>query len=174
MNKNRKIHIIKIGVAIFVLLVLILTYFSFYSKIKLLSGQIGSAERSIMILEEKRRDLDTAAVVLAGLESEVGAIKSAFLSEENFPVFINTLEDFGRNSGAKFTAKEANFPANESSQAELSFSLKGQFENIFRFLHLLDNSQYSGVLKKIFIYRDGDDSTGFSAEIDYLIFNFRL
>ena len=174
MNKNSKVQIIKISVALLALLILILVYFNFYSRIKFLSGQIGSAERLIVILEEKKLDLDSAAVALLDLKNEMAVIKSAFLSEENFAVFVNTLEDFGRNSGAKFIAKEANFPKNESGSVEFSFSLNGEFKNIFRFLYLLDNSQYSGILRKISLHRDGEGSTSFTANIDYLIFNFRL
>src|SRR3989338_2301865 len=98
MNKNNKIQIIKVGASLVVVLVLVFVYFSFCSKIKLLSAQIHGAERSIKILEE------------------------------NFVGFVNTLEDFGKKSEVGFIAKEANFSQNGSGQAEFSFSLKGDLK----------------------------------------------
>jgi len=73
-----------------------------------------------------------------------------------------------------FIAKEANFSQNGSGQAEFSFSLKGDLKGVYRFLYLLDNSQYSGILRQASIRREGGESKDFTANIDYLIFNFRL
>jgi len=174
MNKNNKIQIIKVGASLVVVLVLVFVYFSFCSKIKLLSAQIHGAERSIKILEEKRKDLDAASVSLKGFKDEITIIESAFLSEENFVGFVNTLEDFGKKSEVGFIAKEANFSQNGSGQAEFSFSLKGDLKGVYRFLYLLDNSQYSGILRQASIRREGGESKDFTANIDYLIFNFRL
>jgi len=174
MNTNKKFKIIKITVAASVLLVLVVIYYGLYSRIRLLSAQIGGAERSILVLEEKKRDLDSAATMLENFKNEIVSIENIFLSEENFVSFVNTLEDFGRKSGAKFIAKEANFPSDQSSQTVFSFSLGGGFKNIFQFLFLLDNSQYAGVLRKISLRREGSEAPGFIANIDYLIFNFRL
>lgn len=174
MSRNKKIQIIKITISLLALLFITFVYLGFYSKIKFLSEQIGNAERSIAILEEKRHDLDNAILDLEEFKDEITVIENSFLSEENFTVFINILEDFSRKSSAKFVAKEVNFPSDESNPAEFSFSLSGDFKNIFRFLYLLDNSQYSGILRKISLHRDGEESNIFMANIDYLIFNFRL
>lgn len=174
MNKNRKSQIVKIIAVSAVFMFLIFSYLKFYSAIKFLSSQIGGAERSIKILEEKRLDLDAGQAALKNFPSEKAIVQSAFLTEDNFVDFVNTLEGFGRQSGAKFAAREAKFPSDESSQVQFSFSLKGDFKSVFKFLFLLDNSQYSGILRKISLHSEGDSGRNFSADVDYLIFNFRI
>lgn len=173
MNKNKKNHILKIIVTLFIILLLVFIYLFLYSKIKFLSAQIGDAKSLVLALEEKRHGLDTAKTVVEDFKEEIQIIENAFLSEENFINFVGSLEDFENKSGAEFTAKEANFPANKSGYVEFSFSLKGGGENIFRFLFLLDNSQYSGTLRKISFRRENEGSKNFIADVHYSIFNFK-
>lgn len=160
------------AVGFFTVLILIYVYLFVFSKIKFLSKEMGSATKSIIILDEKKKDFELAKSNLEKQNENIAVLESAFLSESVFVDFLNNFEDIAKKAGAKFKAKGASLP-DSSGRAQISFEISGSFESIAKFLTLLDTIRYSGIINKFSLFKDSDDSGLLTASADYLLFNFK-
>ena len=159
-------------IGFFVLLFFAYSYFFIFSKIKFLSGEIGFAKRSIKLLDEKRKEFEVAKSNLKNQAENLVVLESAFFSESSFVDLLNVFEGVAKRAGVKFKAKGAIFPET-GERAQISFELSGNFESIAKFLVLLDNIRYSGLVYKFSLSESGSDSPVLLAIVDYLLFNFK-
>ena len=157
----------------FILATLLLyVYFFIYVKIQILSNDTGSALRSIAVLEEKRKEFEVARSNLEKQKENTAVLESAFFSESGFVDLLNLFEEIGRKAGVKLEAKGAKLPESPGT-AEVSFEVSGNFASIARFLVLLDNIRYSGLVNKFSLNKNGESGEFLTAKIDYLIFNYK-
>ena len=147
-------------------------YFFIYSKIKFLSAEIGSAIRAIDILEEKKKEFKLAESNLETHKESIAILESTFFSESNFVDLLNVFDAVAKKAGTGFEAKRANLP-DAGGAAEISFTLRGNFGSIAKFLTLLDNTHYSGIVKNLSLFSSEEKKVTLTANIDYLIFNYR-
>lgn len=156
----------------FAVVFFIYAYLFVYSKIKFLSTEIGSATRSIRVFNEKRKEFEIAKLNLENHGKNTKILESAFFSESTFVDLLDAFGSVGRKAGVKFEAKSANLPS-EGNSAEISFELKGNFNSIAKFLILLDDIRYSGLVNKFSLFRENEESNVLRANIDYFVFNYK-
>lgn len=155
-----------------ILILLIYGYFFVYSKIKFLSAEIGSATRSMTMLSEKRKEFELTKSNLEKQSESIKVLESAFFSESGFVDLLNSFENLSKKVGVKFEAKGAKLPE-PGGEAEISFEISGNFSSIAKFLALLDNIRYSGVVNKFSLFEEDEKSKTLAAKIDYLLFNYK-
>lgn len=172
MTKINMKSLFKAAIGFFVLIFFSYAYFFVYFKVQSLSADIGSATRSITVIDEKRKEFEIAKVNLENQSENVVVIENAFFSENDFVNLLNTFENIGKIAGVRFEAKGANL-SNAGKLAEISFALQGSFNSIARFLTLLDNARYSGLINKFSLFENSENSEILTANIDYLIFNYK-
>lgn len=147
-------------------------YFFVYSKIKFLSSETSLAKRSMVMINEKRKEFEFAKSNLDKQNKNVEALESAFFSESGFVDLLNSFENLSKKVGVKFEAKGAKLPE-LGGEAEISFELSGNFSSIAKFLVLLDNIRYSGAVNKFSLFKNDEESKLLTANIDYLIFSYK-
>lgn len=152
---------------------LVYSYFFIYSKIRLLSAETSAAKRSIIMLDEKRKEFELAKSNFERQSSNVTTLESVFFSENNFVDLLNTFEKLGRTAGVKFQAKDIKIPESGGGEARISFELLGNFESIAKFLVLLDNGRYSGMVNAFSLFKEDEDPKILTTKIDYLLFNYK-
>lgn len=172
MTKINIKSLFKAAIGFFVLIFFSYAYFFVYFKVQSLGVDIGSATKSITVINEKRKEFELAKVNLESQSENVAVIESAFFSENDFVNLLNTFESIGKIAGARFEAKGANL-SKAGEPAEISFALQGSFNSIARFLTLLDNARYSGIINKFSLFENSKNSKVLTANIDYLIFNYK-
>lgn len=160
------------AISFLVLILLAYGYFFVYSKIKFLSSEMGSATRSIAVLDEKRKDFELARSNLEKQSGNMEILESAFFSESGFVALLNTFEDVAKTVGVKFEAKGATLPESKGV-AEISFEISGNFNPIVKFLILLNNIRYSGLTNKFSLFESNEKSKTLTANMDYLLFNYK-
>ena len=158
-------------IGFFVVLFFAYSYFFVFSKIKFLSGEIGSAKRSINLLNEKRKEFEIAKSNLKNQETNLKILESAFFSESSFVDLLDAFGGLAKKAGVRFKAKGATFPET-GEHAQISFELSGNFDSIAKFLILLDNVRFPGLVYK-FSLLEGGNSADLLANVDYSLFNFK-
>ena len=123
------------------------------------------------MLDEKRKEFEVAKLNLKNQEANLQILESAFFSESSFVDLLDVFEGLAKKAGVKFKAKGANFPET-NGHAQISFELSGNFDSIAKFLVLLDNIRFSGLIFK-FSLMEGGKSSDLLANVDYLLFNFK-
>ena len=159
-------------IGFFVLLFFVYAYYFIYSKIKILSAEIGSAARSIAVLDEKKKEFELAKSNLESQNKNLAVLESAFFSENDFVDLLDAFESIARKAGTKFEAKGATLPGSGKA-AQISFELSGDFNSVAKFLVLLDNIRYVGMVNKFSLIKNDEKSKILSVNIDYLLFNFK-
>ncbi|MEK7559971.1 MAG: hypothetical protein AAB522_01565 [Patescibacteria group bacterium] len=154
-----------------ILILLAYTYFFLYFKIQSLSADIGSANRSVAVINKKAKEFEVVKSNLESQNKNIATLESAFFSEDDFVDLLNTFENLGKKVGARFEAKGANL-SKSGEPAEISFTLKGGFISITKFLTLLENSRYFGIINKFSLFESGESSKTLVADVEYLIFNY--
>ena len=155
-----------------------------YQKIIAVSTVQASSEGKIASLEEQAAEFSRSEENLKNLESEINLINNAFINEESFVEVVRFLEGLARASDLKFTAESAKLPTSQKEEANILFTVEGDFNSAMRFLILLDRSPYSGFISALAIGPRNTSTAGrkssgpvaagtIAAKINYTIFNFK-
>ncbi len=172
--KINKKSLIKTIIFFVVFLLCFWTFFYLYLNIRKLKIEVKNARMVIVVSEKKQKDFTLAQKNLTDYKSSIELVEKSFLSESGFANFLEILEKFALDTNVIFTEKGADFPSETGKAVKMTFRFQGKPSNIHKFLFLLDNSSYLGMIGKFVLTREKEGSQLFFADIDYLIFNYNL
>lgn len=92
-------------------------------------------------------------------EEEVGnktKLDETILVKKDIVPFMEYLEKTGKGIGVSVDFSSVNIGEIGKEKPRLQFSLKGKFENIYRFIVLLENVRYQIVLDQMILRKNGD------------------
>lgn len=132
------------------------------------SAQIKDAETSIAILENKKRQIAVVRQELDTLNHDIERVENTVVSRETFVTFLKSLERLAKIAGVSFRAESATLPQSSKGTGRVHFELKGDYSSITRFILLLDQLPYPGIVEQFIINPLGQN---LRATADYVIFN---
>lgn len=154
----------KFFATIFVLFVLIFPvsagWFYVFSKISSERKAILELRKNILRSEKKNTDEKSLARFLDGVKNERGLIESVFLKEDDLIRLIKGLESIGESSGVSLKISAISAEKNAASKPVISFSAKGTFEQLFKYLYFLENLPYLITTNKVSFQNDEDGRVG--------------
>lgn len=143
----------KFFTTIFILLALIFLvsagWFYVFSKISSERKSILELRKNILRSEKKNADEKSLARFLDGVKNERGLIESVFLGEEDLIRLIKGLESIGESSGVSLKISAISAENKTASKPVISFSAKGTFEQLFKYLYFLENIPYFITINKV-------------------------
>ena len=95
-----------------------------------------------------------------------------FLEKKDVVPFIEYLEKTGKDIGAAVDFSSVKIDDAGKEKPRLQFALKGKFENIFRFIVLLENVRYQIVFDGININKSGENG-GWEANVGVLLASYK-
>lgn len=143
---------------IFVLFVLIFMafagWFYVFSKISSERKTIIELRKNILRGEKKNTDEKSLARLLGGIKKEKGAVDSVFLKKDDLIRLVRGLESIEENSGVSLEINAISTEKNKTSKPAISlpiisFSAKGTFEQLFKYLYFLENLPYLITINKV-------------------------
>ncbi|MBI2023228.1 hypothetical protein HYT01_01535 [Candidatus Giovannonibacteria bacterium] len=143
----------------------------FFRIIKRESSVLAEAKTKISNLEKKDREFADASRAVDENVETIELAKKAFLSDSSFVPFLEELENLAKTAGVSFEAQSADFAAPLDKPAKFNFVLDGRFEDIIKYLMLLDHIPQAGFVTRLSI--SPKDGTRVTVSADYLIFNRR-
>ena len=150
----------KLFATIFVLFALIFLasagWFYVFSKISSEIKAILELRKNILRNEKKNTDEKSLARFLSGIKEEKKLVESVFLKEDDLIRLIKGLESIGESSGASLKISAISAEKKTSSKPVISFSAKGTFEQLFRYLYFLENLPYLITINKVSFQNEED------------------
>lgn len=136
----------KFFATIFVLFVLIFLasagWFYVFSKISSERKEILELRKNILQGDKKSADEKSLARFLGGIKDEKSLIESVFLKGDDLIRLIKVLESIGEDSGVSLKISAISTEKKEASKPVISLSAEGTFEQLFKYLYLLENIPY--------------------------------
>lgn len=129
-----------IGSALFLILSLLIFFF-FYKKIgeiKVATIDTEIALQNEILTQEKTKNLD---FLMKSIEKEKNSFEKHFVTKADIVTFLNTIENLSSSVGASANILTVD-DSKDVPELSLSISAEGSFEAIYKFLLLLENSQY--------------------------------
>lgn len=140
-------------ITIFVLCILFFLastgWFYVFSKISSERKEILELRKNILQSEKKNTDEKSLARLLGGLSKEKNTIESVFLKKDDLIRLIKGLESIGESSGASLKISAISTEKSAASKPSISFSAKGTFEQLFKYLYFLENLPYLITIDKV-------------------------
>lgn len=136
----------KFFITIFVLSIAIFPalagWFYALSKISSEKKAILELRKNILREEKKKTDEKSLARFLDGVKNERVIIESVFLKEDDLIRLIKGLESIGESSGVSLKISAISTEKKADSKPVISFTAKGTFEQLFKYLYFLENLPY--------------------------------
>lgn len=106
-------------------------------------------KKIILQNNKKSEENKILADTLSRLKKEKEIIDTVFLKEEDFVRLIKSLESIGDNSGVVLKISSILSSAGEETKPKISFVAKGSFEQIFRYMNMLENLPYLVIIDTV-------------------------
>ncbi len=125
----------------FVLLICVLvgTYFS-YKKILSVKEEIAQKQSKWQIEENRRNEIKNLERSVKNLAEEKKDLDSHFVGSDDPVAFLNSLESMALSVGA--VAEVSTVGTNNDSGLVVNLRATGGFDSLYKFLTLIENSQY--------------------------------
>lgn len=110
------------------------------------------------------------------MEEEIGSrakLDEVFLTKKDVVPFIEYLEKTGKDIGVSVDFSSVKIDEIGKEKPRFQFSLKGKFENIYRFIVLLENVRYQLIFDNISISKDGDKG-GWEANVGAMLVSYEI
>ena len=150
----------KFFITIFILFALIFLVFIgwFYALSKISSERKAIIELRKTILRGEKNNINERSLVrlIDSAKKEREAIGSVFLKEDDLIRFIKGLESTGEISGVSLKISAISSEKSAASKPAISFSAKGTFEQLFKYLYFLENLPYLITINKVSFQREED------------------
>jgi len=131
-------------------------WFYMFSKISLERKEIVELRKNILRNDKKNINEKSLVRLLEGVKKEKEAIEAVFLKEDDLVRLIKGLESTGESSGVSLKISAIAAEKKKSSKPVISFSAQGTFEQLFRYLYLLENLPYLITINKISFQKEED------------------
>lgn len=131
-------------------------WFYIFSKISSERKAILELRKNILRGEKKSTDEKSLTRFLDGVKNEKGLIESIFLKEDDLIRLIKGLESIGESSGVSLKISAISVEKNAASKPVVSFSAKGTFEQLFKYLYFLENLPYLITINKVSFQQEED------------------
>lgn len=112
-----------------------------YWHMEKITGDIENIRGEILGLNLRLKNFKSAKNLLEETREKREAAESIFVGPEELILFIEDLEKIGRESGVSLDVESAS-PASGNSAPSFRLGLRGDFQNLFLYLLLLENLPY--------------------------------
>jgi len=140
-----------ITVLILVFIVFAVTTGSFFLFFKMSSGKktIIDLRKTILQIKKKNEGEKLLVDMFGRLKKEKDVIDAVFLKESDLIRLIKSMESIGDNSGVTLKISSILPSVGEELKPKMSFVAKGSFEQIFKYMYLLENIPYLVTINKV-------------------------
>src|SRR3989338_4488327 len=150
----------KFFTTIFILFALILAafagWFYLFSKISSEIKEIIELRKNILRNDKKNINEKSLARLLESVKNEKKAVEAIFLKEDDLVRLIKGLESIRGSSGVSLKISAISAEKKKTSKPAISFSAQGTFEQLFKYLYLLENLPYLITINKISFQKEED------------------
>lgn len=138
--KNRLLKILPVLSILFLVFSCFVFYF-LYKEVNLNKKEVEENEIKWQQEFERREVIKLQNSSIQKIEDENNTIEKHFAESSNIVPFLDAIESFGKKIDVETEVTLVEIPT-ESSGLIVGISVSGSFENIYKFLLLLENSQY--------------------------------
>lgn len=135
-------------------------WFYVFFKISSENKAIVELRKNILRSDKKNTDEKSLARFLDGVKNERGLIESFFLKEDDLIRFIRGLESIGESSGVSLKISAISAEKNTAAKPVVSFSAKGTFEQLFKYLYFLENLPYLITINNVSFQKEEEGRVG--------------
>jgi len=139
-------------------------WFYLYSSVEKQQADINEIAYSLAFSGANAKNLKLLKNQMDETMREREKLESAFLEKKDVVPFIEYLEKTGKDVGVPVDFSSVKIDETGKEKPHLQFSLKGKFENIFRFIVLLENVRYQIAFDNMGISKSGENG-GWEANI---------
>lgn len=132
-------------------------------------SELENEQLARSVAKDKTEELQTA---ISEAKDSLLPTEEIWLSEEETPAFLNSLEDLGSISGTDVSIVNISDLSESDSGLSILLSIDGTFENVFRTIRLIENSSYAVDFRRIYLSRN-EEAGLWRADIDVRILSFR-
>ena len=150
-------------------------WFYALSKMSFTRKEILELRKNILRAEKKNIAEKSLTGLLNDVKKEKETIGSVFLKEDDLIRLIKGLESIGESSGASLKISVISAEKNAVSKPGISFSAKGTFEQLFKYLYFLENLPYLITINKVSFQREeaGEENTQADSKKNNLVPSWR-
>ena len=150
---------ITVFVLIFIILMAIAGCSFLFLKVSLEKKAITDLRKTVMQNKKRGEEERLLVDMLDRLKKEKDIINAIFLKEEDLVRLIKSLETTGDNSGVFLKISSISPSADEELKPKISFVAKGSFEQIFRYVYLLENLPYLVTINKVSLQNTNEEKS---------------
>ncbi len=123
-------------------------------------SQIATISQELKTKSSENVYLTSLKTTLREAKNEAEAIDKRFVSEENVPAFITMLEDKATDLGVKVDFGSINLEEGQilDGTLKLQISGSGTWENVMRFIVMLDSLPYASTIEEMRLHNPSDFS----------------
>lgn len=136
-------------------------FFVLYKEINNNEKITGENELKLQKEIEKTESIKLLNSSIKKIESERDLIETHFAHGSNVVPFLNTMESLGNKAGVKTEVTLVDIPK-ESRSLVIEMNTLGSFEGIYKFLLLLENSQYQLEILSMDIQKEKNETMNVS------------
>jgi hypothetical protein len=145
----------------------------FYSKIDKQQADINEIVYNLVFSGVNAKNLK---MLKSQIDETIGAkekLDGIFLGKKDIVPFIEYLEKTGEEIGVLVDFSSVKIDDTGKEKPRLQFSLKGKFENIFRFIILLENIRYQIAFENIGLVKN-KESGGWEANVGVILTSYKI
>ena len=131
-------------------------WFYVFSKINSEKKEIFELRKIILRNDKKNNNEKSLSRLIDGIKKEKNIIDSFFLKEKDLIRLINGLESIGENASVSLKISSVSVEKKAGSKPGLLFSVKGTFDQLFKYLYFLENLPYLITVDSVSFQKTGD------------------
>jgi len=168
---------LKIGILIIIgNIVIAIGWWWFFNVINTEKDKILTTRTELETVENKINNLKHLESILEGVSEESLLVNNAFVDEKNIVSIIKKLEQVADISGVRLEVSGASLPK-EKKDGGPNFILNvgGDFDEVYRFVTLLEKVSYQVLFDKIYIYKTDskkEDAPPWQAQIEIRVLSY--
>lgn len=149
MLKIKNNFFITVFVLIFVIFTAIIGNSFLFFKVSSEKKSIIELRKTVLQNKKKNEEGKLLSDALGRLKKEKDTINAVFLKENELVSLIKSLESSGDNSGVYLKISSISPSVGEGDNPKISFIAKGSFEQLFRYLYMVENIPYLVTIDKV-------------------------
>lgn len=152
MKKNYTI--LTLGISIFLSLMVVLVFAFFFKVIKIKNE---NTSKTLITLANKTADKKNADILVkkfSELRETKDRIASYFVDPSHIDIFVDYLENLGIKNDSELIVKNVEVSEKEKESILFKISVTGDFSNVMKIVHLLENIPYQVNLTQVFLNKE--------------------
>lgn len=145
MKKRRYIYA---GISVLFMLGSLTIFYFLYKAIESHQATIDAKQEEWQAEEDRRNEIKNLERTVKTLEDKRIKLESHFVSGEDPVNFLNHLEDLARSVGGSAEVSTVDL-GKENKSLTVSLKATGSFDAMYRFITLLENSEYKMEIKNL-------------------------